>query len=277
MTASQDYPLGHTANELERLERQGAFLEELTRDLLVRAGIEPGMRVLDFGAGAGDVALLCARLVGPTGEVVALERASDALEHMRARLAARGVQNVRAVHGDEALVTSLAGSRGFDAVVGRLVLLHQRDPAATLGALARALRPGGVVAFHEVDIEAGCWSEPNLPLLSRTFGWIVGAFTRGGMPVDIGRRLRAAFEAEGLVSARVVREAPVEFGPRSGGYEFLARTVRSLLPAITRLGLATEDEIAIDSLAARLKEEATLSASHFIPCFFVGASARTVA
>src|SRR5213593_1077419 len=58
------YVCGHSANELERLEIQGAFFEEITRNLLVAAGIGPGMRVLDIGCGAGDVSLLAADLVG---------------------------------------------------------------------------------------------------------------------------------------------------------------------------------------------------------------------
>jgi hypothetical protein len=61
-----DYPLGDSSAELARLERQAAFFGDLTEDLLRRAGIVQGMRVLDIGCDAGDVSLLTARLVGPT-------------------------------------------------------------------------------------------------------------------------------------------------------------------------------------------------------------------
>jgi hypothetical protein len=49
-----------------RSGRQAAFFGDLTEDLLRRAGIVQGMRVLDIGCDAGDVSLLTARLVGPT-------------------------------------------------------------------------------------------------------------------------------------------------------------------------------------------------------------------
>ena len=44
----------------------------MTERLLRDAGIEPGMRVLDVGIGAGDVALLAAELAGPSGSVAAV-------------------------------------------------------------------------------------------------------------------------------------------------------------------------------------------------------------
>jgi ubiquinone/menaquinone biosynthesis C-methylase UbiE len=270
----QQYVLGHSAQELRRLEQQGRYLRDLTRDLLVRAGVGPGMRVLDFGAGAGDVTLIASELVGPTGEVVSLDRSADALARLRARIEAGRIANVHPIHADESAVADLSRTRSFDAVVGRLVLLHQRDPAATVVGLARAVRPGGVLAFHEIDIEARYWCEPELPLLARAFGWITQTFTRGGMPADIGRRLTRAFAEAGLVDRRIVREGPMESGADTGAYEFMAQTVRSLLPAAVRMGLATEEEVAIDTLAERMRAEAVAVGAHFIPCFFVGASGR---
>jgi cyclopropane fatty-acyl-phospholipid synthase-like methyltransferase len=47
--------------------RQSEFLNPSTRQLLVESGLTDGMRVLDIGSGAGDVALLAAELVGRRG------------------------------------------------------------------------------------------------------------------------------------------------------------------------------------------------------------------
>ena len=65
-----DYILGHDDVERRRLNTQASFMEPLTRRALVAAGLQPGIRVLDMGAGFGDVTLLAASLVGPTGSVV---------------------------------------------------------------------------------------------------------------------------------------------------------------------------------------------------------------
>ena len=61
-------------DEVARLEVQGAALAPATRMILAEAGIRPGMRVLDLGCGAGDVALLAAGLAGPGGSVVGVDR-----------------------------------------------------------------------------------------------------------------------------------------------------------------------------------------------------------
>ncbi len=64
------YALGSTDAEHERLIRQAPRLGPLTERSFREAGIGPGQRVLDLGSGVGDVAMLAARLVGPSGEVV---------------------------------------------------------------------------------------------------------------------------------------------------------------------------------------------------------------
>jgi ubiquinone/menaquinone biosynthesis C-methylase UbiE len=74
------YLLGHSDGELTRLTRQAAFLDDLTDDVFRRAGLEPGMRVLDAGCGVGDVSLIAARIVGPRGTVLGVDRAAEPLD-----------------------------------------------------------------------------------------------------------------------------------------------------------------------------------------------------
>src|SRR5215467_832437 len=69
-----NYILGHSDAEIRRLQTQAAILQPITERLLRCAGIQPGMRVLDLGSGAGDVAMLAAELVGPSGSVVGIDR-----------------------------------------------------------------------------------------------------------------------------------------------------------------------------------------------------------
>ena len=63
------YQLGSDATELERLDHQGRLLAPATRVILKAAGVGAGMRILDLGSGAGDVAFVAADLVGPAGEL----------------------------------------------------------------------------------------------------------------------------------------------------------------------------------------------------------------
>jgi hypothetical protein len=57
-------------------------------------------------------------------------------------------------------------------------------------------------------------------------------------------------------------------------YEFIARTVRTLLPLIVRFGIASEAEVEIETLEERLAEEAGSLHASFIPVFFTAAWAR---
>src|SRR5262249_2540853 len=67
------YALGYSESEFHRLEFQGGLFRDFTEDVLLRAGLAPGMQVLDAGCGVGDVSLLAADLVGPSGTVLGID------------------------------------------------------------------------------------------------------------------------------------------------------------------------------------------------------------
>src|SRR6202045_3684124 len=88
------YSLGSTDAEHERLIWQASRLAPLTERLFREAGIGPGQRVLDLGSGVGDVAMLVARLVGSSGEVVGIERDASSIARANARVTEAGLCNV---------------------------------------------------------------------------------------------------------------------------------------------------------------------------------------
>src|ERR1700757_1737859 len=93
-SSTSDYALGYTNGEQERLIRQAARLGPIAERLFRSAGIGPGQRVLDLGSGMGDVAMLVARLVGPSGEVVGVERDANSIACANARASAAKLHNV---------------------------------------------------------------------------------------------------------------------------------------------------------------------------------------
>ncbi len=116
--------------------------------LVERAGVRPGMRVLDAGCGPGRVTLAAAARVGSAGRVVALDVQARMLERLRSRLGAAGVTNVdtcRASLGDGSLA-----AEAFDVAILSNVLGEVPDRPAALGDLHRALRPGGVLSVTDV-------------------------------------------------------------------------------------------------------------------------------
>lgn len=253
LLADAPYLVGSSGHERARLMRQASLLDPFTRRLLREAGPAPGMRVLDVGCGVADVTLLGADLVGPAGFVLGVDRDASALGTARARAAAAHRRNVAFVDAD---FQSLAVETMFDAVVGRYVLVHQPDPAAALRSLLPHLRPGGVVFFHEPDF-SDLRATPSSPLYGQMVDWFRRTAARIGFELAMGRALPAAYVAAGLPAPELRLETPAGGGPAFDGYAYLADATRSILPAIERVGVATAAEVAIDTLADRLRGEVT--------------------
>jgi SAM-dependent methyltransferase len=264
------YVLGYSSEEQRRLDQQGAMLRPFTARLLQAAGIGPGMRVLDVGCGTGDVALLAAALVGPAGHVVGVDRSPAVLATAASRVAARGWQHVTFVEDD---IASMTVAQPVDAVVGRLVLMYQPDPAATLRHLATLAAPGGALAFLEMVMSPGL-RIPERPLFTRVHHLVRDTFTKSGADIEMGLRLEDAFRDAGLTDPTVQVDAVTVVGPDRAWLSVLAGVTRSLLPASERFGLATAQEIEIDTLLDRLLAEAAENSAVPGPTY-VGAWQRT--
>lgn len=265
-----DYVMGSGDTELRRLQTISVLYRDITLRWLERAGIGPGMSVVDVGCGPGDVTLLAADLVGPAGSVTGVDGAPEGLALARSRAKRAGLRMVRY---EEADVDSWLPDEPVDAVVGRLILMHLPDPAATLVRLAGAVRPGGVVAFQDVVL-ATRRAEPDLPLVDAFNGWVLQTLRRAGRPVDLGLRLAALFREAGLPEAGLIAGQPVERGAGALGYSIMAGDVVSLLPRMEHFGIAEAAEVGPESFERRLREEAAAADATLLSPLMVGAWAR---
>jgi SAM-dependent methyltransferase len=264
------YILGHDRDELDRLINQARFFGDLTEEVLRRAGLEPGMRVLDVGCGTGDVSFLAARLVGPTGAVLGVDRSAEAVAVAQGRARDAGLANVSFVVQDLSEVTVAAP---VDALVGRLVLMYLDGPAAALRRLLEGVRPGGVVAFQEMDMGA-IVCEPDCALWAAAADRIVETFARAGVDYRTGLKLARIYRGAGLPAPRTLQGARVESGPDSAVYAYVEQTTRTLLPLMERTGVATAGEVGLDTLAARLREEVVAADATVVPPPLIGAWTR---
>src|SRR5881394_1367278 len=89
----RDYVLGTHDEELSRLGLQHRVWRPVVLDCWQRAGITVGKRVLDIGAAPGYAAIDLAEIVGPTGEVVALERSQTFFRAMETTWRTRSLAN----------------------------------------------------------------------------------------------------------------------------------------------------------------------------------------
>lgn len=247
------YALGHSQKEIQRLLVQGQLLNAFTSRMLGNAGITTGMKVLDVGCGPGDVSLLAAEMVGKTGSVLGVDSNASILQVAQARVQHAGLTHVRFLAAD---IRDLALDGQYDAIVGRLILEHLPEHTAILNRLLHHLRPGGIVAFQEYDMVGIAEAPlPHSPLLEQVANWVLQVFQRVGVEIRMGMKLSGEFLEVGLPAPEVRYEAAIGGGPSWVGYEWFASSVRAVLPLILQFGIATTEEVEIETLEDRLREE----------------------
>jgi ubiquinone/menaquinone biosynthesis C-methylase UbiE len=250
----EDYVLGNSVQEQERLKLQGRFLEKWTERFLLSAGLKPGMSVLDLGCGMGDVSLLAARLVGTTGRVTGIDRDLVIIEKARERAHEEAVG--AEIDFIQAELLTFHAERSFDAVVGRYVLFFQPDPAAAIVHAAKQVHSQGIVVFHEMDLANQVRSSADGTLFEKMWALIAETERRAGVWVDVGLRLTRLFLDAGFPWPAIEAAVPVGGEPGSFIYRWVTETLRSLLPRIEQFGLASADELQLDTLVARMETEA---------------------
>lgn len=119
-------------------ERAAQMVNERLVEL---AGVRPGNHVLDIATGSGEPALTAARIVGPSGRVVAVDISPGMLAIARERIDAAGLRNVEVIESDAESLNLDASS--FDAVLCRWGLMFMPDLDGVIRSMYRALKPGG--------------------------------------------------------------------------------------------------------------------------------------
>lgn len=149
-----DYILGTHRDELERLRFQHELWRPICQAAWDRAGFAAGQRVLDLGAGPGFAALDLARLVGPEGRVLALERSGNYVAWGQGLAEAAGLQQLELRQHDLLRDPWPRGPRdqpeaGFDRAWCRWLVMFLPELEPWLDGLEQAIRPGGQLLLHE--------------------------------------------------------------------------------------------------------------------------------
>lgn len=246
------YPLGRSQSETDRLMWSARQLRTSIEQFLKDAGVEPGMKVLDVGCGAGDVSLIAGEIVGQQGSVVGIDLNEKIVETARSRLVESGVSNVSYVHGRIPEDLNRL-DRDFDAIVGRRVLCYIPNATAALAALLEHAKPGTVVGFQEIDWKV--WGQQSFPVSSyfeAVWGWVQRAFEAGGTDMRMGTNLYKTFLDAGLPEPLMKAEAGIG---GSASLPFAMNILRSTRETIIREGIAPADEVEPEVVEQRLRAE----------------------
>jgi SAM-dependent methyltransferase len=201
-TAAADYVFGGDQNELERLLTQAADLRPESEWLLNEIAIREGSRVADVGCGPIGILDLLSQRVGPTGQVVGIEREPRFVAMAEAEIAKRGLHNTSIVLGDALAPQLERGS--FDFVHERLVLINMpiANQLHLVSEMATLARPGGIVATESWDRASHvCFPDhPSWDVLNSAYRDAVRATNGDG---TTGRTLPSLLRSAGLFDIRV--------------------------------------------------------------------------
>jgi SAM-dependent methyltransferase len=200
MTELDHYFPGYRSAEQERLQRQARQLAHEATWLLDQIGLPTGARVVEIGCGPHGCLDLLSERVGRSGRVVGVERSEEAVALARKLVAERGLGNVEILHRD-ARSTGLP-RESFDLTTARLVLVNVPHPEQIIAEAVALARPGGSVAFHEIDL-AALVCDPPLHAWAALIDLFVKYAGRNGIDLFIGRRLPRLLREAGLVEVRV--------------------------------------------------------------------------
>jgi SAM-dependent methyltransferase len=252
-------------------ERWSLYQESLDPQLraygeqvLAKAALGEGLRVLDVGAGCGDMTLEAARIVGSTGQVVGVDISRPMLG--RARERAKGLANVAFLEHD---ASTFSPEQPFDRLISRFGVMFFDDPAGAFANLHRATKPGGALTFV-------CWQSladnPWASLsLSAVLG-VLGAPPAAAAPDAPGPFAFADTERVGGILAGA-RWKDVTFTPFTHPMK-LGTSLDDALEYTTRMGPAARllRDVNDDATRERATEALRAVLEPFAPDFALGSA-----
>ena len=184
--ASQ-YLHGTLPEEQTRLSLLNDLLNEKS---LLALSLQGGERILDVGSGLGQLTRAMARTAGPTGKVIGIERSEDQINDARRRAELAGEATLVEFRQGDAYHFPLGNEEWgtFDLAHTRFLLEHVPQPERVVGAMVRAVRPGGRVILEDDDHEIlRLW--PEAEGFTELWKAYYSTFDHLGNDPLIGRRL----------------------------------------------------------------------------------------
>jgi ubiquinone/menaquinone biosynthesis C-methylase UbiE len=242
---NEEYILGTGEQESARLGLQHRLWAASAHVLWERAGILPGMTILDVGCGPGHATMDLAEIAGPRGHVYAVDESALFLKQLHDRAAARQLRNVERILGDAQQIHQLLPHllAKADFAYARWVLCFVPDPEAVVAGVAALLKRGGCIAIQDYFSYESMTLAPRRDAFSRGVQAIGRSWRdRGGDP-DIAARLPGLLRQHGLevtylnVNQRVAT-------PDSTIWQWPDSFWQNYLPRLVEMGYLTGDEAA---------------------------------
>lgn len=135
--------------ELARLKLQATIAIDTEKAAWEKAGLKPGMKVLDLACGPGFTACELAKFVGPDGYVTGIDINEELIAVAHQAKETEQVDNVSLSLGN--LYNLDLPENAFDFVYARFVFQHLEKPDVALSNVWKILKPGGVLCILDID------------------------------------------------------------------------------------------------------------------------------
>lgn len=195
--------------------------------------LRPGMSVLDAGCGTGAITAGIRTAVGPTGDVIGVDRDATLLD-----IARREVPDCRFIQAD---LARLDFDSLFDVVNSARTLQWIPDPQAAVQSMFRAAKPGGFIVVLDYNHEENTW-DPDPPEEFQSF---YRAFLKwraaNGWTNQMAERLPEIFGAAGLVDIESV-DADETAGRGEDAAGMWLHVIETIGPRIVAAGFLQETE-----------------------------------
>jgi ubiquinone/menaquinone biosynthesis C-methylase UbiE len=232
-----EYVLEVGKKGFDRLKFINGVFGEHSRNLLRRAGIGKGNRVLEIGCGTGSMATWLGEQVGAEGRVVAVDASDKQLEI--ARRIAQETQRTNIEFVCSAVESLELPNDSFDMVYCRLLLMHLKNPSGTLARMKKYLRPGGVIVCEEPHASS-LMTSPRNESIERLNALFVQLGRLQGLDFDIGDKLLPLLASAGYSEVRAYFVQPVI--PMAEAVDFVLMGAREIAPVAVKVGLVTEED-----------------------------------
>lgn len=221
----------------KRLAIQQALLVKTSQALLVHAGLQMGMSVLDVGCGTGEMSTWLAEKVGMQGKVDAID-ISDAQIAMAKQH--HGTPKNLEYHTHDIFALDQNFSNQFDLIYCRLVLSHLTNPKTALQKLIHCLKPNGIIVCEEAAHDA-LFCYPRSNAFKQMFSLIQRLLNHKGIKPgeELGYRINFLFQELALSEIQTNLVQPILKTEEQK--QLIPLTFMEILPSLIQLNFIDEE------------------------------------
>ena len=238
MSEYNEYILGTDKEELSRLEIQHKVWLSEAKHGWNLAGFKSGQTILDLGCGPGYCTMELAKIVGPEGIVIGVDRSEGFINYL---------QNIQKSHqlSIEPCLTDFDDltleEESLDGMYSRWALAWTPNPKAILKNIQNALKPKGKMVIHEYYNFSTHQTHPEKPALKKAIGAALKSFNESDCEINIGS-LIPGYVKELNMKMTHIRLMPKLATPGSMDWEWPKTWYQSYFPRLVEMGyLSTED------------------------------------